>query len=81
MLFFLGLIVGATVGVFFSALAVAASRDASARDGQEFLRGLEHAPLIPTDLEASSVNTGRYEIINEAALSRPRMDLKTGTED
>lgn len=80
MLFFLGLMMGGTAGFFFATMAVAASRDASVRRDLDFEQGLELAPLIPTDLGTSPVNTGRYEIINEAAVSRSRMDLETGTD-
>lgn len=81
MLFFLGLMMGGTAGFLFATMAVAASRDASVREDLDFMQGLERAPLIPTDLDASPVNTGRYEIINEAVVSRSRTNLKTGTDE
>ena len=80
MLFFLGLVTGGTAGFFFAMMAVAASRDAAVREDLDSKQGLEQAPLIPTDLQQEPTNTGRYEVINEAALSRSRMDLRTGTD-
>ena len=75
MLFFLGLLVGGTSGFLIATLMVAASRDAAQRDGQDVLQ----APELPEYLRQAPVNSGRYEVINEAAVSRHRM--RTGTED
>jgi len=76
---------GGTAGFFFALLAVAASRDASVREAQFFGQNLDQAfdqaPLIPTDLQEAAVNSGRYAIVNEAATSRNRMDVRTGTDD
>lgn len=71
MMFFLGLLVGTTAGFFCAAMARAASADVAAREYAEL-------PHLPTYLQESPTNTGRYAFINESA-NESRVNGSTGT--